>query len=71
MLLVPFVRGYDFTTKRWAEFDTDNIEPVTWSDAAFDRLVLSAPRKRILKALIESNTSHKGELDDNVHGKGE
>lgn len=70
ILLTPYVRGYDLTSKQWAEFEADNIRDITWSQFAFDRLVLARDRKTLLKALVDSNPSYKGKMDDIIQGKG-
>ena len=65
------VRGYCLTSKSWAEFQVDKISEINWNDNAFDMLVMSAGRKRLLKALVEEQKNHKAELDDVVDGKGQ
>ncbi|KAF2165496.1 hypothetical protein M409DRAFT_67301 [Zasmidium cellare ATCC 36951] len=71
VLFSPYIRGYDLTSKQWAEFEADNIRSITWSEFAFDRLVLAQDRKVLLKALIDSNPSYKGKMDDIIQGKGQ
>lgn len=71
MLMCSKIRGYDFANKEWAEFEVDNITDIVWSDTAFDQLVLSAARKRLIKALVDGNEPYKNNLDDIVRGKGE
>ncbi|KAK4620089.1 hypothetical protein CLAFUW4_11394 [Fulvia fulva] len=71
MLMCSKIRGYDFANKEWAEFEVDNITDIVWSDTAFDQLVLSAARKRLIKALVDGNEPYKNNLDDIVRGKGQ
>ncbi|PPJ58452.1 hypothetical protein CBER1_08352 [Cercospora berteroae] len=71
MLITSKIRGFDFTNKKWAKFEVDNVTDIAWSENAFDRLVLSSARKRLVKALVDGNESHKGGLDDVIRGKGQ
>ncbi|GIZ44584.1 hypothetical protein CKM354_000777800 [Cercospora kikuchii] len=71
MLITSKIRGFDFTNKEWGTFEVDNIAEIAWNENAFDRLVVSSARKRLVKALVDGNESHKGSLDDIIQGKGQ
>ncbi|KAI5367976.1 Putative AAA+ ATPase domain, ATPase, AAA-type, core [Septoria linicola] len=65
------VRGYLLGSKCWAEFEVDNIAPISWNEHAFDSLVSPPPRKRLLEALVRQQKDYKAEFDDVVQGKGQ
>jgi hypothetical protein len=65
------VRGYCLTTKRWTNFEVGKISDIKWNDAAYERLVIPPPRKRLLRALIEEHRHMKTEADDMIQGKGQ
>lgn len=65
------VRGYCLASKVWAEFHVDNIRDIEWNDAAFDKVVMSAPRKTLLRAVMEEQKKNKTDCDDFVEGKGQ
>jgi hypothetical protein len=67
----PEVRGYCLTSKRWVSFKVDGISSIEWNDTAYDRLVIAAPRKRLLKALVEEHRHQKAQTDDMIRGKGQ
>ncbi|KAF2724282.1 P-loop containing nucleoside triphosphate hydrolase protein [Polychaeton citri CBS 116435] len=67
----PVVRGYCLQSRHWAEFQVADVTDIEWNEHAFDRLVMSASRKRLLQALVEEQRNHKADLDDIVQGKGQ
>ncbi|KAK5745935.1 hypothetical protein LTR17_001064 [Elasticomyces elasticus] len=71
MLNISCLRGFDLRSKQWTEFDIDNVKAISWSDTAFEQLVLSDSRKRILKALVKGNSTYQSKQHDLVQGKGQ
>lgn len=67
------VRGYDLTSKAWAEFELKNIVDIKWNKNAFDALVIPPARKRLLEALVKQQQMNKADaaFDDVVQGKGQ
>ncbi|KAI1379319.1 hypothetical protein F4677DRAFT_464703 [Hypoxylon crocopeplum] len=80
MLLPPGVHGFFVKEKKWVHLLVDNIRPVSWNTAAFDRLVLPKRTKNLIKALVmvrnpksESRANQIGmkwNRDDIIAGKG-
>lgn len=71
------VLGYSFGDKMWGEFSVDGMRPVEWDDEAFESLVLPKTQKTIIRALVQSHTSMREEMesarnsfDDIIKGKG-
>jgi hypothetical protein len=54
------------------ELAVANITDIEWNPNSFDSLVLPTEQKDIVRALVESHTTHKdrGGFDDVVKGKG-
>ena len=50
-------------------FALDRIAPVEWSEEPFDRLVLDAGKKHLVRALVTEHACSAG-VDDIVAGKG-
>ncbi|GAB7365488.1 hypothetical protein MBLNU230_g6561t1 [Neophaeotheca triangularis] len=65
------VRGFSLSTKIWASFEVDNISDMVWNDQAFDQLVMSNRRKRMIHALVERNQKQGPRFDDFIQGKGQ
>ncbi|KAM3478625.1 hypothetical protein MY5147_002137 [Beauveria neobassiana] len=70
LLTSPIVRGYALKNKRWMQFFIDSVEEIEFHEGAFDSLVLSEERKKIILALAKSQAKHKDSFDDVVKGKG-
>ena len=65
----PVVCGFSLTSRAWGLAMVDWLSPVTFRESVFEELVLPAPRKRLLQALI---TSHSQRTNvDVLPGKGE
>jgi SpoVK/Ycf46/Vps4 family AAA+-type ATPase len=63
----PTVGGFSFSMKKWGEIVIDRCSDVVFDDKAFERLVLPAEKKRLIKALImHTNQS----VADIITGKG-
>lgn len=52
------------------EFFVNHIEDITWSDDAFNSLVLPEDQKEVILSLAESQLKSKTEFDDVIEGKG-
>lgn len=63
----PYLYGFSFPAKVWGRFQVVNVSPIQWRDDAFDKLVLPAEEKEMVRALVEHNT---GSFTDIVDGKG-
>ncbi|OAA57294.1 ATPase, AAA-type, core [Cordyceps fumosorosea ARSEF 2679] len=70
LLASPVVRGYALKNKRWMQFFVDGMSEIEFQQGAFDSLVLSEERKRLILAFAESQARHRDSFDDVVHGKG-
>lgn len=64
------LRGFSLETKTWASFDVDKISEMVWNDQAFDQLVMSNRRKRLIHALVDRNTKRNSSFEDFIKGKG-
>uniref|UniRef100_D8Q847 AAA+ ATPase domain-containing protein n=1 Tax=Schizophyllum commune (strain H4-8 / FGSC 9210) TaxID=578458 RepID=D8Q847_SCHCM len=66
------VCGWAFAEKKWVEFFVDKLNPIEFSEDAFDHLVLPARQKSLVKALVESHMKEQeeGGFDDVIKGKG-
>ncbi|KAK1658314.1 hypothetical protein BDP55DRAFT_683006 [Colletotrichum godetiae] len=69
MLLPATVYGFNLKEKKWANLYVKNIHEVDWNFKAFDRLVLDAKTKEMIRALVDVQTSAK-KMDDIITGKG-
>lgn len=65
------VRGYSLKLKKWLKFKVDSIEPIQWSNHAFDSLVLPTQQKELVLALSQNQIADAaGAFDDVIQGKG-
>lgn len=71
--LVHRYYSHPLTNSYLAWLHVDGISEVTWNDSAFDSLVLDEASKRMLDALInsQSHSSDSSDLVDIVKGKGQ
>lgn len=63
----PYVYGFSFISKQWGEMRLDDLEPIVFRQDAYDLLVMDADRKKMIRALVETNYTGKKDLID---GKG-
>ncbi len=63
----PTLLGFSFSAKKWGELTVDNISGIEFDDGAFDRLVLSATKKELIRALVENQDKT---FSDIISGKG-
>lgn len=69
-LLCPArIRGFALSEKQWAFFLLENVQDITWSESAFDKLELDGSIKSKVQALVEIHYT-KNDFDDLVAGKG-
>jgi len=63
----PALTGFSFTSKIWGDVLADGLYPIEFTESTFDRLVLPASRKRMIKALVRHSSDS---FNDIVSGKG-
>ncbi|KAJ3217905.1 hypothetical protein HDU67_007056 [Dinochytrium kinnereticum] len=69
-LLWPSLVGFSFTTKGWGHVLVESLEEIEFNDRAFDLLVLTPERKRLIKALVSfGGKSTQAKFQDIVSGK--
>ncbi|THG97095.1 hypothetical protein EW026_g4850 [Hermanssonia centrifuga] len=66
----PVALGFCFGTKTWGGFAIDRLTDITWSEEAFDSLVLGAKHKELIYALIRQHAVRSTSFDDIIPGKG-
>lgn len=64
------VRGFSFAKKEWLELYLDLIKDITFSDDAFDSLVIPEDQKEVILSFAESQANNSKVFDDVVSGKG-
>lgn len=63
--------GYSLESKRWDNFAVEKITDIAYNDKAFDGLVLSETKKRLISSLLEGQDDQQDdEFDDLITGKG-
>lgn len=63
-------RGFSLTSKRFAFFLVEKIEPVRFKENAFSLLEMESLTKKTILALVEMHNSPLSQFDDFVAGKG-
>jgi hypothetical protein len=63
----PHLYGFSFSAKEWGRLKVASLSPIEWRDDAFDKLVLPAEEKSLVKALVQHQT---GTFQDIISGKG-
>ncbi|KAK4054118.1 hypothetical protein OIV83_001143 [Microbotryomycetes sp. JL201] len=72
-LLPPILHGFSLRAKRWGEFLVDQLSTISWTDNAFEHLVIPSSYRRIIRSLVTVHAASdlKGRLmTDVVEGKG-
>lgn len=64
------IPGLSLVWRRWAHFRVEHIHEVQFDDDAFDQLVLSEDKKKLIKSLVEQQGGDDEGFDDIVKGKG-
>jgi hypothetical protein len=69
MSCLPLLGAWSFGLKRWGQVFINNIAPIVYDTAAFDRIVLPKDQKEVIAAMVE-NFDKIEESGDVVAGKG-
>ncbi|KAI0454977.1 P-loop containing nucleoside triphosphate hydrolase protein [Xylaria acuta] len=64
------VYGYDLAQKLFGIFSVDNIQDVKFNSDAFDHLLLSPDKKRLISSLVMQHDNEPDTFDDYIQGKG-
>ncbi|KAF4469330.1 P-loop containing nucleoside triphosphate hydrolase [Fusarium albosuccineum] len=64
------IGGFDLAWRKWALFNIDHIQDVQFNSDAFQQLVLSPEKKRLIQSLVQQRNSKDGGFDDLIKGKG-
>jgi len=64
----PTVPGFSFAAKKWGEILVEKLSPIIFDSLAYDRLVLPAEKKSLVKALVLNNNEKC--FSDIISGKG-
>ncbi|KAI0446361.1 P-loop containing nucleoside triphosphate hydrolase protein [Xylaria telfairii] len=71
LLATPWVKGFDLKSKQWCELRVDELQPMTWNDEAFDKLVLPGDEKHLAWEFVEAKSLAQSEnFDDFIADKG-
>ncbi|EME46782.1 hypothetical protein DOTSEDRAFT_125767 [Dothistroma septosporum NZE10] len=70
ILCIPLVRGYALREKVWLNFFVNSVQDITFSEKAFEALVLPANQKELLLGFSKTNQSEDNQFDDVIAGKG-
>ena len=62
--------GFSFAVKKWGEIFVDQLSEIQFDDRAYDRLVLPAKKKQLIKALVLQHTKRFQPISDFITGKG-
>ncbi|CAO2649162.1 Nn.00g101110.m01.CDS01 [Neocucurbitaria sp. VM-36] len=60
LLLPPDIYGFYLNEKKWISLFVDCIHPISWNKRAYDRLVLPAQTKELIRALVTVLISQRG-----------
>eukprot|EP01090_Pellita_catalonica_P002184 TRINITY_DN11814_c0_g1_i1.p1 TRINITY_DN11814_c0_g1~~TRINITY_DN11814_c0_g1_i1.p1 ORF type:complete len:671 (+),score=98.41 TRINITY_DN11814_c0_g1_i1:29-2041(+) len=63
----PTLAGFSFTNKKWGEILVSKLEDVVFDETAYEKLVIPAEKKSLIKALVEHS---KSTFSDIISGKG-
>eukprot|EP01117_Protostelium_nocturnum_P004815 TRINITY_DN1745_c2_g1_i1.p1 TRINITY_DN1745_c2_g1~~TRINITY_DN1745_c2_g1_i1.p1 ORF type:complete len:518 (+),score=167.48 TRINITY_DN1745_c2_g1_i1:163-1716(+) len=66
----PSVAGFSFSSKKWGEILVSQIAEIEFDDTAYDRLVLPADKKTLVKALVDQHQNNRKVFSDIISGKG-
>lgn len=65
------IPGFSLELKRWGIFLVDQIKEVPYNEKAFQNLVLSEKKKKLISSLVGQEDLEWGnEFDDLIKGKG-
>ncbi|RIA83959.1 hypothetical protein C1645_833013 [Glomus cerebriforme] len=57
-MCAPSVYGFSFASKKWGQIYVNELDDLTFDDAAFDQLVMDSVKKELIYNLVTSN--HEG-----------
>jgi hypothetical protein len=67
----PYLPAFSLDLKKWGQFSVADIQEVSYNDQAFQGLVLSEEKKKLISSLVgEQNFIEDSEFDDLIRGKG-
>lgn len=64
------IRGFSLAEKIWCFFLVKKIEPIQWSETAYEKLSLAEQMKDTIRALVETHKDLTAEFDDLIVRKG-
>jgi hypothetical protein len=64
----PYLYGFSLSVKEWGKFRVDDLKDITWREDSFDKLVLPADEKQMVRSLVEHHSST--DFQDIIEGKG-
>ncbi|KAJ3535655.1 hypothetical protein NM208_g7048 [Fusarium decemcellulare] len=62
--------GFDFARREWALFNVEHIQDVQFNSDAFQQLVFSHEKKRLIQSLVDQRHAKDSSFDDLIKGKG-
>ena len=60
LLMPPDIDGFYLNEKKWIKLFVDYVHPVSWNKKAYERLVLPAQTKDLIRALVTVRMGQKG-----------
>lgn len=70
LMCSPLVRGYALKEKTWLNFFVNAVQDITFSDRAFECLVLPEKQKELILGFTETQQTHRSYFDDVIESKG-
>ena len=64
----PFLYGFSFKAKQWGRMAVDGLTDINWRDDAWDKLVLPADEKELVKAIVEHQNESFSDIVDEKGG---
>ncbi|PKS11796.1 hypothetical protein jhhlp_001089 [Lomentospora prolificans] len=72
MFMGPWIEGYALKNKQWLKFYIEDIEPITWNEAAYQHLVYNEDQKDLVLSFVEHHGQKEASVfDDVIVGKGQ
>lgn len=70
MTCTPLIRGYALKEKVWLNFFVNAVKEISFSENAFESLVLRDKQKELILGFTEMQQNHRSQFDDVIEGKG-
>ena len=70
MLCLPYMRGYALQKKKWLNLYIDMIRDISFTNKAFESLVLPEDQKELILSFAESQAMNRTNFDDFISRKG-